>query len=64
MSKPVRYLLYFLLGVLIYYAIGADENPGILEEYHQYAPIYIIAIMILLFYVKRRREQKERDQEE
>ena len=52
MKKPHRYILYFLIGFVIYFIIGADDNPALMDEIHRIAPALIIGIVVLLFVVR------------
>lgn len=64
MSKPARYILYFLIGVSIYFVIDADDNPQVLDEFHSYAPALILVVVVLLFIVKYILEKKKGDGDE
>ncbi|MEQ8470593.1 MAG: hypothetical protein RIC35_05375 [Marinoscillum sp.] len=64
MKKPARYIIYFLIGVAIYFIIDADDNPQVLDEFHSYAPGLILVVVVLLFIVKYVLEKKKKDKEE
>lgn len=64
MTKPARYIIYFLIGVAIYFIIDADDNPQILDEFHGYAPGLILVVVVMLFIVKYVLEKKKKDGEE
>ncbi|XOV93070.1 MAG: hypothetical protein ACFHWX_23090 [Bacteroidota bacterium] len=59
MGKVSRYIIYFLIGVLIYYALEADKNPDALNKIHSYAPAAILVIFILLMAVQFIRKKRE-----
>lgn len=63
MKPPIRYAIYFSIGMLLYFVIGADENPDALEEVHSLAPALIIGLVVLLMVVKYIRHRQEKDQE-
>lgn len=52
MKKPYRYIIYLMIGVAIYFMIGADENPEVLTEFHGVAPIAIVGVVLLLMVVR------------
>lgn len=59
MGKSLRYIVYLLIGMGLYYLLDADKNPEVLGAFHQYAPAAILVIVILLFAVKRVRSKRE-----
>ncbi len=63
MSKYFRYLLYMLIGVMIYYFLGAEENPEVLDGFRKSAPMIIVVLVIALMIVKYIRSKKEGDSE-
>ena len=61
MKKPYRYILYVLIGMAIYFVIGADKNPEALNELHRLAPALIIGIVILLVITRYMINKQKRD---
>ncbi|MAE85734.1 MAG: hypothetical protein CMB80_23560 [Flammeovirgaceae bacterium] len=64
MNKSIRPVIYLLLGAAIYFIIDADDNPQVLDEFHQYAPIAILILFVLILVVRQIRKKKEGDQED
>lgn len=64
MKKEQRYIFYLLLGVVLYYFIGADKDPAALDELHQHAPMVIAGVVILLFIVKFVRQRQDKNKQD
>jgi len=62
MGKYLRYVMYMLIGVAIYYFSGADENPEVLKEFKSTAPLLILVVVISLMFVKYFKSKQEKDQ--
>lgn len=62
MNRTFRPVLYLMLGVAIYFVIDADDNPQLLDEFHQYAPFAILALFVMLLLIRRyNREHDDRE---
>ncbi|REE05940.1 hypothetical protein [Marinoscillum furvescens] len=61
MKKEHRYILYLLLGVVLYYVIGADTDPAALDKFHDHAPIVIALVVVLLFVVRFLRQRQDKN---
>ena len=48
MSKPYRYFMYFMIGVLIYFIMDGDNNPERMDKIHELAPGLIIGAVVLM----------------
>lgn len=64
MSKYYRYIIYMLIGVMIYYFAGAEENPEVLDGFRKTAPMIIVVLVIALMIVKYIRSKNEGNQED
>jgi hypothetical protein len=63
MSKPLRYLLYFGIGLGLYFFLEWKDGGQTLESVHQVAPMIIlgvVAVMVILkIFVERKRKKNE-----
>lgn len=62
MQKPYRFLLYFLIGVGLYFMIGADKDPKRLDGFHEHAPMLIGGIFVLILIGRYFASKKNKDQ--
>jgi|GEM_PF-1636085 len=60
MNKYFRYIIYLLIGVLIYYVSGADKDPEALSGLRKNGPAIIIVVFAMLMLVKYIRSKKEK----
>jgi len=51
-TRTSRYIIYFIIGIAIYYGVEADKNPDALKEVHNIAPIAILIIFAALMVVR------------
>ncbi|MEQ8551374.1 MAG: hypothetical protein RLO17_02560 [Cyclobacteriaceae bacterium] len=58
MKRTSRYIIYFVIGIAIYYGLEADKNPDALKEVHKIAPIAILIIFGALILVRYIRTKK------
>lgn len=63
MKKTYRYIIYFMIGIFIYYMVGADKDPEVLEDFHGLAPALIIGVVVLLFLVRYILAKKKKNQD-
>lgn len=61
MSRVARYAIYFIIGILIYYGLEANDDPELLEKVRKHAPIAILVIFVALLIVQYIRSRQERD---
>ena len=63
MNKSIRPVFYLLLGAALYFIIDADDNPQVIDEFHQYAPFAILILFVLILVVRQIRKKQDGDQE-
>jgi len=61
MQKPVRYVIYFFLGVILFFALQREGNEDVLSEIHNHAPVIILSVFALLLLVRSIIEKKNRE---
>ncbi|MEQ8546788.1 MAG: hypothetical protein RIC03_02705 [Cyclobacteriaceae bacterium] len=61
MRKPIRYLLYFIIGIAIFYSLKQEGNEETITTIHEYAPAIIIGVFALLLVVRSVIEKKSRE---
>jgi len=61
MRKPIRYLLYFIIGIVIFYSLKQEGSEETITTIHEYAPAIIIAVFALLLLVRSVVEKKNRE---
>jgi hypothetical protein len=62
MQKPVRYLIYFIIGIMLFYTLRQEGNEDTLTTLHEYAPVIIISIFALMLFVRSIIEKKNREE--
>ncbi len=65
MSKPIRYIIYFLIGLSLYFILEKKDGGESLEAIHQQAPMIIlglIAVMVVLRVIVERKRKKNDEQ--
>ena len=63
MSKPIRYFIYFLIGVGLYFILENKDGGESLEAFHGKAPMIILglvaAMVVLRVMVERIKKKKD-----
>lgn len=60
MRPAQRYIMYFLIGVILYYVLEAKEGEEGLDQFHDVAPGIILILVIALVIVKIMKERQNR----
>lgn len=56
-------MIYLLIGVAVYYIVGVDDDPALMNDIHRIAPGVIIGVVILLIIVRNIVRKQKKDGE-
>jgi hypothetical protein len=62
-KKPYRYLMYFMIGVMIYFFMDGESQPEIMDQIHSNAPGLIIGVVVLLMVVRYFISKQEKNED-
>ncbi|MFT6867254.1 MAG: phosphate starvation-inducible membrane PsiE [Cyclobacteriaceae bacterium] len=63
MKKQTRYLIYFGIGILIYYIFYDGKDSESLDELHGIAPALILGLVVVMMVLRFLKERKEKRDE-